>query len=118
MIAKSDADALSWQPVCAIRESRDLSSRLEYQDVLDDLYGHTNPLEETDEMKKMGTLQLERELQNISAKNKTAYIQALKECPDVVTKESGPIRFLRCENYNSKVCHLIACLHFYYLFCC
>ena len=38
-----------------------------------------------------------------SDRDKRDYLEAKKICPQVVQKESDPIYFLRCEDYNIKV---------------
>lgn len=69
-----------------------------------DVYGKTEPLEETPSMVQSAQALLEKELEQIP--NKQAYLDAVAACPDVVRSESPAIRFMRCEKYNAAVSHV------------
>ena len=66
-----------------------------------DVYGKSEPSEETREMLQHAQEAVEKALERIP--NKQAYLAALEACPDVVKTESPAIRFLRSENYDASV---------------
>ena len=49
---------------------------------------------------------LEDEIEMINSAEKLEYLEALEKCPATVRKESDPLFFLRCENFDLKVCIL------------
>jgi hypothetical protein len=65
-----------------------------------DVYGKSEPSEETREMLQHAQEAVEKALKRIP--NKQAYLAALEACPDVVKTESPAIRFLRSENYDAS----------------
>jgi hypothetical protein len=62
-------------------------------------HGFNPILRETSEMRQRGLVQLEEALQGIS--DKREYLRAFELAPELVRRESDPLRFLRCENYDA-----------------
>ncbi|KAL3915948.1 MAG: hypothetical protein SGARI_008072, partial [Bacillariaceae sp.] len=57
--------------------------------------------EEADEFLSEKLQEMEDELSRIPSNQLKDYTHAKKVCPELVTTESDPIKFLRCENYNA-----------------
>ncbi len=74
--------------------------RLEVQQ---DLYGTHVELEETDDLRETLLEEMQTCLDAIPDDDKRVYLEACQVCPRIVTSESAPIRFLRCENYQPEV---------------
>lgn len=67
-----------------------------------DKFGYYPIHKETPEMRSQGLLKLQESLQLIEEKDKREYLRALEAAPNVVQVESGPLLFLRCEEYDGK----------------
>ena len=75
-------------------------------------------MEETDQLLSEALIQFQNELDGIPSENKSAYLEAHARVPDLVSKESNPISFLRRDKFNAKVrsfeidCQLVhTCIH-------
>ena len=80
----------------------------ELQAIEEDVCGSgTDPLNESEDMKVEGVVQLDEAIDLIPLNEKQAYARALEVCPELVKKESDPVAFLRADNFNSWVseCH-------------
>jgi len=78
-----------------------LEEKLNSVSTAPDIYGQSHPIE-TPALIAEGFANLERELGKIPMKDKTAYIRAAKECPDVVN-DAHKLMFLRCEVFNADL---------------
>ena len=76
-----------------------------------ELYGTEREQEETDELLKYSLQAFQLCLE--SNTDKAEYEEAVQKCPKLVETESAPIRFLRAEHFDPKVCmdHWLHCLH-------
>jgi hypothetical protein len=66
-----------------------------------DVYGGEQLVNETEEMLQNGTQLLRESLLAIPDEEKAAYLEALEIAPLLVERESDPVAFLRCENYDA-----------------
>jgi hypothetical protein len=78
---------------------RDNVTQEEMDAALHDIYG-TGTLEETEEMRIRGPIELEAALQDIPMEEKEAYLEAVARVPEIVEAESNFLLFLRSEDYN------------------
>mmetsp|Transcript_18583 Transcript_18583/g.28697 ORF Transcript_18583/g.28697 Transcript_18583/m.28697 type:complete len:326 (+) Transcript_18583:85-1062(+) len=85
-----------------LKEIEDLTEA-ERTDIRNDLMGTNTALHETLELRQDGIVELQDELDCISGEEKTAYLQALEECPAVVQRETSPLLFLRSTKFNAKL---------------
>ena len=85
-------------------EERLALSSEEREKVVKDLFGG-DPNTLPEEEKHLSELiSLVREaIDNINEAEKQEYLRALQICPHLVEKESGPVRFLRCDHYHAEV---------------
>jgi hypothetical protein len=67
----------------------------------EDVYGGEQLVTETEEMLQNGTRMLREALLAIPDVEKVAYLEALEIAPLLVERESDPVAFLRCENYDA-----------------
>jgi hypothetical protein len=60
---------------------------------------------ETSDLIVLGLGEMEEELARIPAHDKREYAQALEVCPELFSQgaEADPLRFLRCEDFDTKV---------------
>jgi hypothetical protein len=79
---------------------REALSDDERQIILDDAYGTEVIMPETDTMLTEGTALMAQALQAIPDTGKLAYLEALERAPELVERESDPVAFLRCEQYD------------------
>jgi hypothetical protein len=86
-----------------MRQEEESLSQEERLEIENDVTGKQAIRRETAQTVSQGIAELQRALDAININDKQAYLEALENCPDVVRAESDPIRFLRCENYNSQV---------------
>lgn len=86
-------------------EIRELAAmtEAELEEVRHDLYGTHTEMEETDELRETCLEQVQQCLDEIPDDEKQVYLEALQACPELVSTESAPIRFLRSENYQPEV---------------
>ena len=86
-------------------EARELAEMTEEErlEVQQDLYGTHVELEETDDLRETLLEEMQTCLDAIPDDDKRVYLEACQVCPRIVTSESAPIRFLRCENYQPEV---------------
>ena len=66
-----------------------------------DLYGHNHP-NETPELISSSLKEFDKELDKVSADEKTAWNMALEKCPDLCG-DVHKLMFLRCEVFNCDV---------------
>lgn len=95
-------------------EARELMEMTEEErlEVQQDLYGTHVEMEETDDLREMLLEEMQTCLDAIPEDDKRVYLEACQVCPRVVSSESAPIRFLRCENYQPEVkegCEIGSC---------
>ena len=84
-------------------EERRGLSKEEHERIEADAYGTALEIEETEELLEKSLSEFKEHLEALSDYDKTDYQEALKRCPELVEKESDPIRFLRCEEFEAKV---------------
>jgi hypothetical protein len=82
------------------KQERSLLSEEERQQVSDDIHGNVY-YEETEFMRCNGTRLLKEALDMIDVLQKSAYLEACQLVPELVQRESNPVGFLRCEQYNA-----------------
>lgn len=75
----------------------------EREEVRHDLYGTHVEKEETSELLETCLEQFQTCLESIPEEEKQVYLEACRQCPELVETESAPIRFLRSENYDPEV---------------
>ena len=75
----------------------------EREEVRQDLYGTHTEMEETDELREALLEKIQQVLDEIPDDEKRGYLEACRSCPELVSTESAPIRFLRSENYQPEV---------------
>lgn len=75
----------------------------EREEVRRDLYGTHTEIEETDQLREGALEQMQQYLDEIPQDEKQVYLEARQVCPELVSTESAPIRFLRSENYQPEV---------------
>lgn len=78
---------------------RDNLTQEEMDAAVHDIYG-TGTLEETEEMRIRGPIELEAALQDIPMEEKEAYLEAVARVPEIVEAESNFLLFLRSEDFN------------------
>mmetsp|Transcript_31625 Transcript_31625/g.57261 ORF Transcript_31625/g.57261 Transcript_31625/m.57261 type:complete len:323 (+) Transcript_31625:175-1143(+) len=85
-------------------EARELAEMTEEErlEVQQDLYGTHVELEETNDLRERLLEEMQTCLDAIPDDDKRVYLEACQVCPRIVTSESAPIRFLRCENYQPE----------------
>lgn len=85
-----------------IEERLSLSSEQRAQ--IDEVLLGTRPVQrETDELRVDGLQVMRESLEQLDIKEKESYLQALRECPELVESETDPLIFLRSEDYDGKV---------------
>ena len=75
----------------------------EREEVCQDLYGTHVEREETPELRERSLEAMQQALNDIPVDQKEVYLEACQVCPELVERESPPINFLRCEDYNPEV---------------
>jgi hypothetical protein len=80
---------------------REALTEKESQKLHEEIYGSEVEIEETDTMLEKASLLLQEALNEIPDAAKQAYLEALERAPLLVERESDPISFLRCENYDA-----------------
>jgi hypothetical protein len=92
------------------RKEREALTDDERRKVHEDVYGGEQLVTETDTMLVNGVAMLRDAVQSIPDEEKTAYLEALEIAPLLVERESNPVAFLRCENYDAWAAarHLVA----------
>jgi hypothetical protein len=73
----------------------------ESQRIYEEVYGSEVEIIETDAMLEKASLLLQEALNEIPEAEKQADLEALQRAPLLVERESDPISFLRCENYDA-----------------
>jgi hypothetical protein len=68
-----------------------------------DIFGKRTSLQETPTMVARSCVLMQDAIDLIPDEHKQSYIQALVQCPELVRTESEPLRFLRCERFNTWV---------------
>jgi hypothetical protein len=82
------------------REEREALTEDERRKVHEDVYGGEQLVTETDTMLLNGVAMLRDAVLSIPDAEKTAYLEALEIAPLLVERESKPVAFLRCANYD------------------
>jgi hypothetical protein len=92
------------------KEEREALTDDERRKVHEDVYGGEQLVTETDTMLVNGVAMLREALGQIPDEEKTVYLEALEIAPLLVERESNPVAFLRCENYDAWAAarHLVA----------
>jgi len=78
-------------------------SQEERDKVVNDLFGgNAHALPSAEEHLPQLVTHMSEELDKIDDAEKEGYLLALKQCPHLVAKESDPVRFLRCDDYQTE----------------
>ena len=85
------------------RNERQSLSEKERQEIKNDLFGFksTESPQLLNEVRQI----LESKLLQMPPEYKSAYLQALARCPEIVNQESNPNAMLRAEDYDPLVSH-------------
>jgi hypothetical protein len=92
------------------KEEREALTDDERRRLHEDVYGGEQLVTETEEMLRNGTQILRDAVLAIPDAEKVAYLEALEIAPLMVERESAPVAFLRCKNYDAWAAaqHLVA----------
>ena len=90
-----------------LQRERDALSEKERMEIEQDVQG-TSVFLETPDMTTQGLAQFQLEMSLIPDHKKEAYLEAIRRVPDIVEKETNPIKFLRSEHFDAKV-RLVEC---------
>ena len=85
------------------RVERESMTPEEQEEVYNDIYG-MEQFEETKEMVENGPQELEQALIDFHEEEKEEYLEAVRQCPEIVQEESNALMFIRVEHYNLWVC--------------
>jgi hypothetical protein len=90
----------------ADRREQESLSPAERKEILNDVQGTAavdSAVVETPELRAKAVAKMEEELTRIPEHEKQEYMLALEICPELVTLETDPLRFLRSEDFHAKV---------------
>jgi hypothetical protein len=102
MLAGFSCTAPRWETKQDDMEKASLTEE-EKKAIENEIFGQRGILRETPTMVARTCALMQDAVDLIPDEQKQSYIQALVQCPELVRTESEPLRFLRCERFNTWV---------------
>ena len=90
----------------ALTDEMEALSEKDRKKIRDDLFGKTEPVDESDSMLEKGFQAMASEMELIPREEKVHYMAASEQCPDYVQNRDFLVCFLRSESFDAKVCIL------------